>query len=242
MRKHNGLSLIEMMLSLFLASVLLEALMGHYLIVKQQYYRAQDLLEQALELDWVDDLIRESVQRAGFTPCMGLSWLKTIDSRNGKKLKAMEVRHPQSLLTYRMNELFNSVLRYDKKSVTIDGNYSYKRKQAVLIADCFHAEVKEITAIQHNKDGQTIGLKTPLLFKYIEPIYFGEWVEEHFFIHKNNSGKNALYYQREHAEELTPAINNLSATIHSRQKMMTQILLTLTSGETVEIEAAARTS
>ncbi|ASQ46562.1 PilW family protein [Legionella clemsonensis] len=241
MSKYSGLSLIEMMLSLFLATVLIALLTGQYLIVKQHYYRLQDLLDYALELDWIEDLIRNSVHGAGFTPCVGLNWLKTLDGRTGKKLAVIEVKQSGSLATYRMSEQFDSVLRYDTNSVVITGNHLYKKNQTVLIADCFHAEVRTIATIQRRKSEKIITLKTPIIFDYVEPIYLGEWIEEHFFIQKNSAGKEALYYQRGRAEELTPIVKNLSATLHSGQKLIMQLLLTLTNGETVKIEAATRT-
>ncbi|CEK10079.1 PilW family protein [Legionella hackeliae] len=239
--KHHGLSLIEIMLTLFLSSLILAALTGHYLTVKQQYNRMNALLDYALELDWVEDLLRDSIRRAGFTPCVGLNWLESIDARTKKRLLPVTISKNQELSVNRMSEHFNSVFTLTSNVLTIGKSNAYTAGENILIADCYHAEVKEIATIQRTNGNQTITLKTPLNFDYIKPVYLGEWIGERFFIQNNRLGKKAMYYQRDHAEELTSAVNHLSSTLTlNHGTALLQMSLTLSNGETVDVETNVR--
>ncbi len=208
MRKSHGFSLIEVAVSLFAASLLITLIMQQFLLSKRQYTLMQSRLEQTFELAELSELIRHSIRQAGFTPCSGISSLQTIDKRNGKTLTALGKE--KELKINRMSEHFSTVLKQvDPNQFLVKTDRSYEKDQPVLIADCYHAEVQEIMQARRTSEGTIINLKKPLEFQYESPIYFGEWIEESFFIKKNNQGNNALFYQRHHVDELSSFVDNL---------------------------------
>ena len=75
----------EILISLFLATFILTVLTQFYLSNKRHYIDTQKQLENHLDLQWVRELLSDSIRRAGFTPCVGIRQLRVIDSRNFKR-------------------------------------------------------------------------------------------------------------------------------------------------------------
>ncbi|KTD25785.1 Tfp pilus assembly protein PilW [Legionella lansingensis] len=214
MCKQNGLSLVEIMLSLFLGILLLTALAEHYLTAKSRYRHAYLLFEQGLELELVEDLIRNSARRAGFTPCLNLNLLNSCDYRRKKPLRAIEIGvRPDALSIQRMSEYFSLISEVTPEMLIVPSGVHFTTGEWIVIADCYHAEVQQVSYVRRNAGKTVLGLSKSLGFEYTAPVYLGEWIKENFFIQKNHLGEKALYYQRDHAEELTPAVNKLSAQL-----------------------------
>lgn len=245
MRKQEGLSLVEILISLFLASLLMAVVMQQYLASKRQYMHVQTLLEQAFELHLVTDLIRDSLRRGGFTPCMGINSLTTLDGRNGEtQLRAIKVKEGEEddLYINRMSEHFMTVaLQISPSKFLLRSKESLERVQTVLVADCYHAEVQQVSRIQKTTAGVLLQLSKPLAFNYTAPIYVGEWIEEAFYIQKNRQGHAALFYQLKHAEELSSSINKMSIDLKSNQgKTLVQVKLGLEQAKPLLIETEVR--
>ncbi|WP_347251650.1 prepilin-type N-terminal cleavage/methylation domain-containing protein, partial [Legionella sp.] len=112
MRKQRGIGLVELMVSVLLTSILVILATQQYLVSKRQYFHVHTLLEQDFELQLINDLLRDSVRRAGFTPCLSINSLHLVDQRNSKtKLSAIEIneKHDQ-LKIRRMSEYFTTVI------------------------------------------------------------------------------------------------------------------------------------
>jgi hypothetical protein len=221
MTKQGGISLIELVISLFAATLLMTLIMQHYLQAKRQYLRMQTLLEQTLELQLVSDLIRDSVRRGGFTPCRGISSLQSMDRRNGKTgLVAVESGSgkDKTLEINRMNEHFATVIKHlSSNQLLVKTDINYEKQQPILIADCYRAEVQEVLQAQKTPAGTILTLKNALRFSYIAPVYLGEWIEEQFFMHKNKQGLPSLFYKQNHVDELSSFVNSLTVDLRSSQ-------------------------
>ncbi len=211
MKDQLGFSLTELLISLFLASLILTTLTKLYLNDKHQYMNMRKLLDSRFDLLWVNDLLADSIRRAGFTPCLGLDALKTVDRRLGKgsiaSLSIGSSSHP-FLQINRMSENFASVLGIISPNKIIL-SHRPNDKRPMLIADCHHAEVHTLTSILRLKSGYLVTLTKPLHFSYPDITYVGEWLEETWFIKPNPDGVKALYYQLEQTEELSPLIHSL---------------------------------
>jgi type II secretory pathway component PulJ len=245
MTRQQGISLLELLISSFLASFLLAVVMQHYLASKRQFINVQALLEQALELQLLNDLIRDSLRRGGFTPCMGISSLQSIDRRSGRtNLRAIETKagKHQALRINRMSERFTRIThQLGPSQVVVSAVNLYKAKQTMLIADCYHAEVQQILRAQKTNAGIILTLAQPLAFNYIAPVYLGEWIEEEFFVQKNSQGHLALFYQQDHAEELSAQVNKMFVKLTtSRGKTLVQISWGLEKSQSMIIETEVR--
>lgn len=244
MRKQQGVGLPEVLIGLVLSSFISLCLIQLYLNIKQQYHGIQRALEEQTDLQLAADLIRNSVRSAGFTPCLGVEHLKTIDQRNLlKELAAIEVgRDGSSLILNRMNEHFDTLIkRIDATTLLTSAYHTLQAGRAIIIADCYHAEVqyiKEITAANKN---QRIVLTKPLAFAYHEPVYVGEWLEETYFIKYKPSSKAALFYHHYSTEELTPLVNGLSAIVEEHQaSSLVHIRLTMEKAGLLAIDIMGR--
>jgi hypothetical protein len=244
MIKEKGLSLIEVMLNLFLGILLITALINHYLTAKSQYEHVNTLRVQAMELNTVENLLRESIRSAGFSPCLGFNRLNSMENLS-KKLTGVEVnlgKH-QALRVSRMSEIYEVVAEIAREEVLINGSRDYKKGDFIVIADCYHAEIRQIAFVSHRHARALIGLKKPLEFDYIAPVYLGEWVREEFYVKKNTDGENALFYDRGHPEELTHAVRKFSAQILINQEQsLVQVQLGLLHNQYMTLETKVRSA
>lgn len=218
MRHQAGLGLSELLIALFLSTFLMIVLVQHYVTTKKQYNRLQTNLEARIDLQLVTELIRNSVRKAGFTPCLPLDYLITVDRRSNRHdLVGIEVSSDTqaSLFVNRMHERFDTLLHTVSSSELLTtAIQTLHRHQSIIIADCYHAEVQDLSEVNHLDAKQRLTLTQPLAFKYHKPIYIGEWVHERYFIRQDKTGKRSLFYQRHHAEALTTAIQSLSVHIN----------------------------
>ena len=243
--QQKGISLVELMISLFLSSLLMSALMQHYLCLKKQYNHAQQALEQRLELQLVSELIRDSARAAGFAPCLGITRLITKDRRDDlSPLAAITVKDkPESLKLARMDDNFLVLLKQISPTrLLLDGKREFDARYPVVIADCFHAEVHLISHSEKTSLGVLVTLKKPLSYDYTAPVYLGEWLEERFLIEKNNQGEPALFYDTSQREELTTHINYLSARLAQHKgRSFLSVTLGVVNDDPIVLETNVRT-
>jgi type II secretory pathway component PulJ len=247
MTHQKGLGLPELLIALMLSSFIMTGLMHHYLSAKKQYTDIQKKLERSIDLQLVTDLMRDSIRRAGFTPCLSINHLITLDQRSEPKhLVAVELGSDTTpwLRISRMNEHFDTVLKITSQTrLSTTNTHLLHHDQSILITDCYHAEVQKVGEATHTIGNQNITFIKPLAFAYHEPIFVGEWLEETYSIRIGSDGKKALFYQHQHAEELTTAVHTMAARLNSNQRsMLLQIILGLDKEHALELETMVRAS
>ena len=219
-----------------------------YLNSKNQYLSAQKQLEVSFDLQWVSDLLTDSVRRAGFTPCLSLDNLQVIDRREGLQHAITSIRIDNKLKQLiqinRMSEWFVPVVRIlNPTQILIPKSIAFNLKRPIIIADCEHAEIHQLAGIEILPRNYLITLAKPMLFSYEQVAYCGEWLEEQWFIKKNTKGTNALYYHAAQTEELTTHIHALevnSQWVHG--KRLFEINLHLDEDKTKRLVVAVRGS
>ena len=77
-----GYSLIELLIAIFLSSLLMIGLTQHFIQIKTQQKITDEYFKQEADREWIADLIKISVHNAGYTPCLPLNQLITFDGRN----------------------------------------------------------------------------------------------------------------------------------------------------------------
>ncbi len=246
MNRQQGIGLPEVLISLLLSSLIMSALVNQYVRAKQHYQHRRTAIEQAFELQLVTDLVRDSIRRAGFTPCSGINHLITVDNRNHhENIPAFSVTEDKhsSLTVNRMNEYFEEVLmQLNPTQLLVTDLHVVNRDRPLLIADCFHAEVHTVSKVKHTDDGQIITLTQPLSFIYQRQIYVGEWIEERYYIHAFQQGKSSLFYQRQHSDELTADVHTMAVQVKQQNnRTLLQIDLGLDHGKLMQVETMVRT-
>jgi hypothetical protein len=242
---QKGLGLPELLIALVLASFITTGLMHNYLVTKKQYTTIQKKLECDIDLQLVTDLIRESVRQAGFTPCLSLDHLVTRDQREKHKpLVAVDFGlSPKPWLRLsRMSPRFDMVLDVvTSTQLLATSNQPLHRDQSIMIADCYHGEVHNIIGIEPTPQGQSITLSKPLAFEYHQPIYIADWLEERYFIRSGHTGESTLFYQYQHAEELTAAIHTFSTrVVNIKEHRVLQLILGMDNAPAIKIETMIR--
>lgn len=210
---YQGFGLLDVLISLFLSTLILTLLTQFYLGNKRQYLIAQDRLASQFDVQWVSDLLSDNIRRAGFTPCLGVDQLAITDRRNPSRvLNGMIISPPpeQAIQINRMSEIFSNVLAIQNPTqLRVSSTALIDEKHPVMIADCNHAEVHQIALYEPQANSTLITLAEPLHYHYRDQAYMGEWLEEKWFIKKNTRGVKALYYRAIQTEEITPLIHSL---------------------------------
>lgn len=245
MKIQAGMSISEVLISLFLASVIITMLIQFYLESKHQYLEIEKVLESGFDVQWVDDLLSDSIRRAGFTPCLGLDHLKVTDHRNYQNnIQALHIENtpPQFIRVSRMNEHFAKLIKVEgPNTLLVQNPVSLNEKRPLLIADCTHAEIHVLASVNQQVNETRITLKKNLIHGYDASAYVGEFLEECWFIKKNVEGKNVFYYQLVKSEELTSLVHSLSAEKQFIQnKQFVEVTLGLEDDKTHKIMVAVR--
>ncbi|WP_419420424.1 PilW family protein [Legionella sp. D16C41] len=217
---QRGVGLIELMISLFLFCLLIAIATQFYLMSKRHYLTTEKDLTQAVDMQLVNQLIRDSIRAAGFTPCLNMNYLIMQDGREGTSalLKAIEIKE-NSLTIRRMSDDFFTVKRqFDSQHLLIPDTKDLAKGDIVLIADCVYGEIHELDSIEYTSSGLLIGLKKPLSFTYMAPMYIGSWLQEQFFIKTDKQNIKNLFYKINHAEQLTSVINHFSVKLLKKGK------------------------
>ncbi|GGI80345.1 hypothetical protein [Legionella impletisoli] len=208
-----GFSLTELLIGLFLSSVLILLLVNQFLSIKHHVRFINQAIEQDMELQLIKDLFRHSIHHAGFTPCLNLEQLVTADrTQNDQKLSALYIdANEPRLQIQRMHESYQ-VIESILSEQTILTLADFKAKQQVLIADCYHAEVHQIRRVESYGATKRMTFEKPLLFNFKEPIYIGGWINEAYFIHRNHHTSSLLYKQN-HSEELSSLVHSMTVSL-----------------------------
>ncbi|BCA96300.1 hypothetical protein TUM19329_26610 [Legionella antarctica] len=246
MNNQSGIGLSEVLISLFLASIMMTTLTQLYLCNKRQYAEAEKLLDESFDIQWIRDLLGDSVRRAGFTPCLGIERLKTMDRRNFKSNipgMIIEQTSQQMIQINRMSEFFTGIIDIQSPTrlIVSDGTL-FKELRPVLIADCQHAEVHKILSVDKLESGYVVILTKPLMFSYTPSVYIGEWREEKWFI-KQRDKKKTLYYKLFHTEELTTLVHSLHIEKKCiNEKQVVTIVMDLDNNKKQQLVVAVRGS
>lgn len=218
--------------------------MQFYLNSKHQFLEAEELLSAGFDVQWVSNLLHDSISRAGFTPCLSIDQLHLKD--NSKEVvHALKISNSQQFIQVsRMSENFTPLVRIQNATQIVAlSRASLNKKHPLLIADCHHAEIHHVIRIEKHFRGVLITLDKPLQFSYSSSTYVGEYIEERWLIKKNKDKKNALHYQVMHAEELTSLIHFLNVTSkNTNGKEFVEVILGLSGDKIHKLSITVRGS
>lgn len=218
MRRARGIGLAEVLISLFLASLLLVMVTQHYaeIALKTRHFHA--LVNEKTELLQVVTFLRERIRNAGFLPCVSLNRLSM------PPVKAVEVSG-DTLILRSMSPNYQEAA-FSRGERLSNAHFADK---PVIIADCLKAEV------------QTASARSPLTADCTRFCHIGELLEERFYVKRDSSGSKALMYAASHPEVLTNAITGFKARIIPVNGLkQVEVVLTLLSGQTLTLNTRVR--
>lgn len=208
MRSDDGFGLIELMISMALSCLLMALLVALFFSSRQHYDIAQTIMQRQSDRQLVNELLRNSIRGAGFTPCRGLTHLQT----HGQAMTAvrLNVGEHKALELSRMGEPWYKVATIINPSgLQLETTAGWAVGQRLLLADCFHAEVVTVA----HSDRTRVYLERPTRFSYSGTSYLGPWLQERFYTRLNSDNAQALYYETRHAEELSEHVTRLNASL-----------------------------
>jgi hypothetical protein len=230
MKQELGFTIMEVLISLLLMSMIMTLMIHVYLRNKSQFIYVQQALEQSLDLRWVHNLLTNSIRQAGFTPCIGVSHLQTVDRRSQTALMPWVIRSQYIQLNHMSNQFTELKKIISPTQLQLKDSQFITKSKPLIIADCFHAEVFNIASIDYSN--RQVVLASPLIFAYSPSAYVGEWIEEVWSVKINKQGKKALYYGNKDKEELSTLIQTLQTNVQTcRKKQVMQITLGLENGD-----------
>lgn len=206
-----GFSMAEVCISLFIGAFLLTGLVSTYTQSRLHYQQNQIWVDQQMELLWVNQLLVNAIHQAGFTPCARLNQLKTAAG-----IKAIETlgMNGSGLKLARMSETFTQVRSIEAaQRLHLGEPGHFKVSRPILVADCWHAEVQGLAAVEKKGGEQILTLRNPLVFNYQQPVYVGEWLEESWFVKASSATQSVLYYQRDKPEPLSSLLNYFTVNL-----------------------------
>lgn len=216
MKRHSGFGLTEILISLFLSSLIITSLIQLYFSVKRHYFISEQIIAEQLEMQWVSDLLSDSIRRAGFTPCLNINSLITTDTRHlSHSVKGIKwgAAHEQYLQLNRMSDVFTEQVQFKNTTeLLLVNRLAVNTHRPLIIADCQHAEIHQILNTKKTTTGQRITLAAPMRYSYEQSVFVGEWIEEQWMVKPNHHGINSLYYRSLQTEELSPLIHSLSVS------------------------------
>ncbi len=232
---QKGLGLPEIMISLFLTGFILSTLMSVYISTKQHVHKLQMNLDDDMELMVVTDVMRDSIQQAGFTPCSNIDYL--IHDKDLVAIHIGEGLRP-TLQINRMGPQYEPISQMiDATHVMTASNAVVHTKHPVLIADCYHAEVHHVKTITLMQDGQRLSFEEPIVYQYQPPVFIGDWISERFYIRAGGG----LFYERFHRDELTPLVQTMQLDGDARSgKPFLRVTLGLTSSRVFDFQTRVR--
>lgn len=238
MKFQIGHSVLELLISLCLASLLLTMLIHLYLTSKWQYNQTVIQISQGMERQWLIELLTEHIRRSGFSPCLPID---ELDLRDGQGRIVKGLANDDGLYINRMSDIFADVLAViSTRQIRVSALVGLQRGSPVLISNCEHGEIARIRGIKRVGLVYELTLENPLHFNYTLPTYIGAWLAEHWFIKTNAQGKHSIYYQINHPEELIANIQNMVVQVEQqRSKKMTKVALEF-ADERYELQVVTR--
>ncbi|KTC64933.1 Tfp pilus assembly protein PilW (plasmid) [Legionella adelaidensis] len=235
--KNRGFSISEFLISTLLASLIIGALVNHFLSSKEHLEFLIKKTGKSLEQLNLQGLISDSIRNAGFTPCVGLDYLQTIDTRVFKPIPSVLSYEPNNFITRRMNYLFDEIIKFTLPNRVLLHAHVLNKEKPIVIADCFHAEIHQIERIEKIGENDMVILKEPFFFEYQAPAYIGNWIEEYFFI-KNAS----LYYQLQRNDLLSAVIKAVTISWQKSERKLLKVSLIDENDDSLEFYSRVRNS
>lgn len=227
-------------MALFSGTLLLTMMLATVVRIKNDFHKTTQLLEENLDFAFISDLIQDRIRKAGYTPCLNLNQLETVDTRKYpySKLQDFEFIAPEKFKINRMDERFWTVtLNNENDRISIPPGQFHAIKN-VIVADCYHAEVHAVLTTIKHKENITLIFKKPIFYNYSYPSYIGIWREESFFFDKI---KKRLLFSLDKADELSYHVKNMHVKMATHNfKRLINIDLHMSDDKQISVDTVLR--
>ena len=172
------------MLVLFISSAMIMVLLNQVILTKKQEQMTTHALAKAYDLNMVSELMKTSIRQAGYTPCAAIGQLIGYDHTSSGAIPdavTVDVPSHDGFTVYHMGAPLVHVLEIIPPSqIRLIPRHVFSKEDTLLIADCFHAEVVDLSSVRSDRGDTLLTLKHHLKFSYTPPTYIGLWQSRHF--------------------------------------------------------------
>lgn len=228
MTAHAGLTYVDFMMGMFLSVFIFYSISHFFMVMKQ--VQDKNRMRQSAQREYLalSQTLRDEIHMAGFTPCGNISALKSSSDLFAMVLKPYQFSALESS-DLEISRMMEPIVRVTRSSnpyqVETTADFFVDEEQDILIADCFHAELKRLSTLHQGAEKTVISFQKPLRYSYRDPIYLGPWGKVRFFMKANHSGQQALYYQWHHLDEWSSAVTGFKLDVLHQNPFVLQLSL-----------------
>ncbi len=226
-KKVSGSSLSEVLIALFLSSLMMAAIGNTYVSIKKHYLFIEQQLELMQEEVLLINFFKEQIQSAGFFGCnhqnkllLDLSSFNISKSsllvlnKNSKELPLHVRRYAVSdsqilkLTSIETPKYFITKSDFNSEVITVNKSENFKKNQNIVISDCQNASLRIITKV-NNLQNRLI-LNKPLNYQYSRNSIISHFQTTIFYIRKVGNSRALYISNGKRSEELSRDILKLS--------------------------------
>ncbi len=191
-RISTGMSILEMILSIFLSSLLLLVLFRYTFFIEKTLNNASDKIDLIEKYHVAFAWLVSDIEMAGYLGCVNAQSRESIADSGGYLSHYWLTTHDNILESQYMSPHQSKVLEHSDNEVFIDGESNLKANDVVVIENCWQAEIariKQISSVNYGAE-KRVRFYLPLAMKNFDEAYMARLVQHKYFI-KNTSRKNA---------------------------------------------------
>lgn len=220
----HGFSLSELMVSLFLSSVISIGLFKSYFLVKDNYLTMIKKIRQHQEQLLIMSELQNAIGLAGFSPCLNLSNLafdKTLpviaivqadDKTLPTAIRNRAVAGSDIIIINRMDTTYSqAVLTSVKTRIGIAPPLQIKSKDKLLMVSCYQYHLSIIANLSSSQNSQQAQLVTAHDFQISDRVYLSPLITQLFYIGHNSRKGLSLFMSDGRSEEISDQIKKINA-------------------------------
>lgn len=188
--KTAAIILLETLIALLLSLLLLSWLTITYLSLARHHAIQKSWSKIQENFTVACQMLTREIKLSGYLGCVSLHNLPALQYRQSYLLSSsnkLSIAHPQSqydVITVRHRSIASSILLNDMTNnheLYVSKNLAFAPGDLVLLADCTHAEIGQISAITINQSSQKLSLTHNITHPYKRDAEIG-LVEENSYI------------------------------------------------------------
>jgi len=200
----NGFTLVEVLLTLSIATLCLLTLLAIY-SASQRSYKTQVLLQdEASSMQLLSAYLVNKIHLVGYIGCAKLTSNFPIKSHiNWQLTPSNRIVGTDTELIMQGAEAIGSAIKEisnDKQTVVVAQGIGFAEGDTVLISDCTQAEIVQVSKVVNHADDQWLQLSSALNFHYGEEAEMRKVIKNHFYFSQETS---TLYQESLTHEKLT---------------------------------------
>ncbi len=203
--KNAAFSLSEVLIALFLGSLLASLALHQFFSVKKQFQYLSHTLHCNMNESLSIDLLRDTIFHAGFTPYGSIQQLQPLNTIDARPKTAIEpLSSPlRGFITRRMDSNYVPLTRIHTNTIVVPASLAIQKNETLIICNWCCYQLLPVKNIHRRNNSLYIDLQQPIHSIFHANSFVGRWIEERYELkHRSQQGISGLYYYQHHHNEL----------------------------------------